>query len=106
MDAVPGKPTTLWFTPIKTTKDMIKETGNDNFAYEIACDQMCGSGHTSMRGEIIVETQEEYDQWLRSQKAPYSDVVTAKILERGKAKQDSIAKAEAASPKADTATKK
>jgi len=106
MDAVPGKPTTLWFIPIKITKDMIKETGNDNFAYEIACDQMCGSGHTSMRGEIIVETQEEYDQWLRSQKAPYSDVVIAKILERGKAKQDSIAKAEAASPKADTATKK
>ena len=68
MDAVPGTPTTLWFTPIKTTKDMIKETGNKDFVFEIACDQMCGIGHTGMRGEIIVETQEEYNTWLRSQR--------------------------------------
>ncbi|WP_018626979.1 cytochrome c oxidase subunit II [Niabella aurantiaca] len=71
MDAVPGTPTTLWFTPIKTTKDMIKETGNGKFVYEIACDQMCGAGHTGMRGEIIVETQEEFDQWMASQKPKY-----------------------------------
>ncbi|MBZ4189058.1 cytochrome c oxidase subunit II [Niabella beijingensis] len=71
MDAVPGTPTTLWFTPIKTTKDMIKETGNSKFVYEIACDQMCGAGHTGMRGEIVVETQEEYDQWMASQKPKY-----------------------------------
>lgn len=66
MDAVPGTPTRLWFTPIKTTKQMQQETGNPNFVYEIACDQMCGAGHTGMRGEIIVESQEEYDQWIRS----------------------------------------
>ena len=24
--------------------------------FEISCDQMCGKGHTTMRGEIIVET--------------------------------------------------
>ena len=45
---------------------MQQETGNPNFVYEIACDQMCGAGHTGMRGEIIVESQEEYDQWIRS----------------------------------------
>lgn len=74
MDAVPGTPTTLWFTPIKTTKDMIKETGNSKFVYEIACDQMCGAGHTGMRGEIVVETQEEFDQWMASQKSQYAKV--------------------------------
>lgn len=71
MDAVPGTPTTLWFTPIKTTKQMQQETGNSNFVYEIACDQMCGAGHTGMRGEIIVETQEEFDQWIMSQTPKY-----------------------------------
>jgi cytochrome c oxidase subunit 2 len=69
MDAVPGTPTTLWFTPIKTTKQMKQETGNENFVYEIACDQMCGAGHTGMRGEIVVETQEDYDLWIM-QKIP------------------------------------
>ena len=39
--------------------------------YEISCDQMCGKGHTSMRGEIIVETQEEYDAWILSKKPQY-----------------------------------
>ncbi len=75
MDAVPGTPTTLWFTPIKTTKDMIKETGNENFVFEIACDQMCGNGHTGMRGEIMVVTQEEYDQWMATQKPQYLTAV-------------------------------
>ena len=31
MDAVPGIPTTMWFTPTKTTKQMKEETGNDKF---------------------------------------------------------------------------
>lgn len=71
MDAVPGTPTTMWFTPTKTTKQMIEETGNPNFVYEIACDQMCGRGHTTMRGEIIVETQEEFDTWIIGKKPQY-----------------------------------
>jgi cytochrome c oxidase subunit 2 len=74
MDAVPGTPTTMWFTPIKTTKQMIKETGNPDFVYEISCDQMCGAGHYSMRGEIIVETQEEYDQWFAAKKSMYAQL--------------------------------
>ena len=71
MDAVPGTPTTMWFTPTKTTKQMKEETDNPDFVYEISCDQMCGKGHTSMRGEIIVETQEEFDAWMSSKKPKY-----------------------------------
>lgn len=71
MDAVPGIPTTMWFTPKYTTAQMKEITGNKNFVYEIACDQMCGSGHYSMKGLIIVETQEEYDKWLSGQKPQY-----------------------------------
>lgn len=34
MDAVPGIPTTLWFTPLYTTAKMKEITGNPNFVYE------------------------------------------------------------------------
>src|SRR5205085_1123065 len=71
MDAVPGIPTTMWFTPKYTTEDMKVRTGNPNFVYEISCDQMCGSKHFSMRGVIVVEKQEEYNKWLASQKPEY-----------------------------------
>lgn len=71
MDAVPGTPTTMWFTPTITTADMRKKTGNPDFVYEISCDQMCGKGHWSMRGTIVVETQEEFDAWIAGKKPQY-----------------------------------
>lgn len=71
MDAVPGTPTTMWFTPKFTTKEMREKTGNPNFVYELSCDQMCGKGHTGMRGEVIVETQEEFDAYLAKQEPQY-----------------------------------
>jgi cytochrome c oxidase subunit II len=71
MDAVPGIPTLLWFTPKYTTKEMKERTGNPDFVYEISCDQMCGNGHYSMRGVIEVVTQEEFDVWMAKQKPNY-----------------------------------
>lgn len=71
MDAVPGTPTTLWFTPIHTTEEMKEISGNPNFTYEISCDQMCGKGHFGMRGIIIVESQQAYDQYMATQKPEY-----------------------------------
>ena len=71
MDAVPGTPTTLWFTPIYTTAQMKEKTGNPDFTYEIACDQLCGRGHYTMRGVIIVETQQEFDAYMAGQKPEY-----------------------------------
>jgi len=71
MDAVPGIPTTMWFTPLYTTKEMREKTGNPNFSYEISCDQMCGNGHYSMKGIIEVVDQEEYDMWMAKQKPQY-----------------------------------
>lgn len=72
MDAVPGITTTIWFTPIISTKEMAEKTHNPNFVYEISCDQMCGKGHYSMRGTIIVhDTQAELDEWMASQTPDY-----------------------------------
>lgn len=74
MDAVPGIVTTMWFTPVVTTEKMKEITGNPNFVYEISCDQMCGKGHYSMRGTVIVETQAEYDAWYKKQQSYYVSV--------------------------------
>ncbi len=71
MDAVPGIPTTLWFTPIYTTEEMKKRTNNPDFVYEISCDQMCGSGHFSMRGVIVVESEADYKKWIAEQTPEY-----------------------------------
>jgi len=71
MDAVPGIPTTLWFTPKYTTKEMKEMTGNPSFQYEISCDQMCGNGHYSMKGVIEVVTDAEYKEWMAKQKPAY-----------------------------------
>jgi cytochrome c oxidase subunit 2 len=94
MDAVPGIPTTIWFTPKYTTAEMKNITGNKDFVYEISCDQMCGSGHYSMKGIIVVETQEEYNAWIGEKKPQYLTV------------KEAAAPAQAAAPTAESATVK
>jgi len=71
MDAVPGIPTTMWFTPKYTTQEMKVRTNNAEFVYEISCDQMCGVGHYSMRGVIVVESEADYKKWLAAQVPEY-----------------------------------
>jgi cytochrome c oxidase subunit II len=77
MDAVPGTPTTMWFTPKYTTRQMREKYGQD-FNYEISCDQMCGAGHYTMRGTIIVESQAEYNAWLAQQTPKYQETADYK----------------------------
>lgn len=74
MDAVPGIPTTQWFTPKFTTAQMKDKTKNPDFVYEIACDQLCGANHYAMRGVIVVETMEEYKKWLAEQKSEWQSL--------------------------------
>ena len=91
MDAVPGQPTTMWFTPKYTTKEMKEKYGPD-FNYEISCDQMCGAGHYTMRGLIVVETEAEFNAWLAKQPVQY-DVVHASQNPTTPATSDSTTKA-------------
>ncbi len=79
MDAVPGTPTTMWFTPKYTTEEMKKMTGNPDFEYEISCDQMCGRGHFSMRGVIQVVSKEEFVLWRAKQVSNYAQVMKDKL---------------------------
>jgi cytochrome c oxidase subunit 2 len=96
MDAVPGIPTTMWFTPIYTTKEMREKTGNPSFAYEISCDQVCGNGHYSMKGIIEVVDQEEYDMWMAKQRPQYFTAFPEKDPTSVPVKADSTSKVTAA----------
>ncbi|KFC66670.1 cytochrome c oxidase subunit II [Devosia sp. LC5] len=55
MDMIPGSVTYFWVTPTKTG------------TYEILCAELCGVGHSYMRGTVTVVTDEEYQEWLTSQ---------------------------------------
>jgi cytochrome c oxidase subunit 2 len=67
MDAVPGMPTSFWFIPTKTTAEMRVETGNPEFNYEIACTEICGRGHFTMRLLVVVDEPEVYENWKTEQ---------------------------------------
>lgn len=71
MDAVPGIPTTMYFTPKYTTEEMKKIMNDPAFEYELACQEMCGNGHYSMKGVVKVVTREEFVMWRAKQKAKY-----------------------------------
>jgi len=59
-DVIPGMEIPMYFTPVKT---------NDGERWEIACSQLCGLSHYSMRGYLTVETEAEFEAWL-AEKAP------------------------------------
>lgn len=56
-DVIPGMRIPTWF----------KASGTGN--YEVACAQLCGNNHYSMKALMTIhDTQEEFDQWLETQK--------------------------------------
>jgi cytochrome c oxidase subunit II len=68
MDAVPGMPTRFWFIADKTTDEMKNMLNNQNFTYEIACTEVCGRGHFSMRLRLVVEDEYSWKKWCAEQK--------------------------------------
>jgi cytochrome c oxidase subunit 2 len=52
-DAIPGSIIPMWFKPIKTG------------TYEVICGQLCGLGHYSMKGTLVVDSPADYQAWLK-----------------------------------------
>ncbi len=90
MDAVPGLPTYFIFTPKTTTAEYRRrlkeypewqvpadpddpESGMrwEEFNYELACAELCGKGHYSMRRLVEIVEQDEYEKWLSEQNSYY-----------------------------------
>ena len=77
MNCVPGMTTQFGFTPTQTTKEMKEQEGND-FDYVLLCNKICGSAHYNMQMKFIVETQEEYDAWIKEQETLNERLLTQK----------------------------
>ena len=92
MNCVPGTKTQFAFTPSVTTADMrmdehviekvrrVNEVRDEKrktdpevepweFDYLLLCNKICGSAHYNMQMKVVVETEEEYNKWLKEQKA-------------------------------------
>ena len=54
-DLMPGRTILQWFEITKQGK------------YPIVCAELCGSMHTTMKGSLIVESDEKFDAWLEKQ---------------------------------------
>ena len=53
-EAIPGRYTTVWFEATKPG------------TYHLFCTQYCGTAHSAMIGEVVVQTPEDYKAWLAS----------------------------------------
>lgn len=104
MNCVPGMITQFGFTPTVTTAemrqtpDMVDKVANINkirvdnskdlvakgeealspyeFDYLLLCNKICGKSHYNMQMKIVVETQEEYDAWIKEQKTFKASMTT------------------------------
>jgi len=94
MNCVPGMVTQFAFTPTVTTEEMrqnpdiqdkvsninalrlerkaeIEEAGQEltyEFDYLLLCNKICGKSHYNMQMKIVVETEEEFNAWMKEQK--------------------------------------
>lgn len=67
MYAQPGMDNTFKFTPTISSDEMKEQVGNEEFTYELACNQVCGAAHYNMKADVIVESEEEMNKWLDEQ---------------------------------------
>ncbi len=92
MDAVPGMPTYFVFTPEMTTDEYRQKLRDykeyqvpdpndptkqlwETFNYELACAELCGSGHFSMRRVVRIVEESEYKAWLAQQQSYYLSTI-------------------------------
>jgi cytochrome c oxidase subunit 2 len=47
-------------------------TPNEEGTYSNICSELCGLGHATMRSPVVVESQDEFDQWLSEQQSATS----------------------------------
>jgi cytochrome c oxidase subunit 2 len=105
MDAVPGLPTYFVFTPTKTTEEYRNELRNfpeynvpkdptdpeskmiwEDFNYELACAELCGRSHYSMRRIVRIVSEDEYKAWLTKQQSFYLTSIRGKEADPNKGK--------------------
>jgi cytochrome c oxidase subunit II len=56
-DAMPGREIPLWFEATKLGE------------YEIPCAELCGFGHSGMKGVVVVHPPDDFQKWLQEKSA-------------------------------------
>ena len=69
MDMVPGIITFYWLTPTRVGD------------FEVLCAEYCGTGHYAMRGRVIVDETNEYNDWI-AQQITYERFLAKNIKEK------------------------
>lgn len=105
MDAIPGLPTYFVFTPIKTTEEFRQELKEypewrtpydpsdpeskerwEEFNYELACAELCGTGHYSMKRIVEIVSKDEFKEWIASKEPFYRTNIRNTELDPNKGK--------------------
>ena len=87
INCVPGMITSFGFTPTMTTEEMRldedtkakfdainelrKANGNEEiveFDYLLLCNKICGASHYNMQMKVVVQEEEDFNNWLKEQK--------------------------------------
>jgi len=79
LNAVPGLPTFIRFTPTILTSDMKEKTNNPKFEYLLYCNKICGGGHYNMQKVVRIVTDAEYADWLSKQKPYLNDALKKEL---------------------------
>ena len=69
MDAIPGIISYYWFEPNKVGE------------YEVLCAEYCGVGHYGMRAKVVVENEQNYENWLNEQETFSNLIAKQKKIE-------------------------
>jgi cytochrome c oxidase subunit 2 len=67
-DVLPGRYETLWFQ------------ANQTGTFHLFCTQLCGTGHATMTGEIVVMTEPDFQGWLEQNGTSTTLVQAGQVL--------------------------
>lgn len=73
MDMVPGTITYFWFTPTRIG------------TFDALCFELCGVGHHTMRGTVVVDSESDFQAWLEEQ-----ETFAQSMADAGKGAGDSV----------------
>jgi cytochrome c oxidase subunit 2 len=98
MNCVPGMTTMLHFTPTFTTDEMRQQPDvivlmeginkarakrglkPEVFNFILLCNKICGTSHYNMQMNVVVDTQADYEKWLKTKK-PFFNKAAATSVE-------------------------
>lgn len=70
MDVLPGRYTTLWFTPNRVGE------------YRLFCAEYCGTSHSEMVGRVVVQEPADYADWVSGRTDKPPEVAGRELFER------------------------